>query len=529
MKTTNRLAYIISILSLVGGSLFVSPLHAQEMNYQGRLTDDQGDPLADGQYELTFSLHDAASGGGNQVWGPYIADGSNGDGHGPLAEVINGRFNVVIGPLDTSSVPLADSFSGGDRYLELKVEANAPIAPRQRMLHAPMAMNAVNADRTTVADSAGAGTAPFGIGVSSAAAALHVVSGGASGASLGGDSVTAIFDRNSDNTVLINAANDTASQILFQRPDAAKTGLIRYSDSSAGGMLISTPGGDILLDQDGEFGIGVTNPAAPLHVLKDGASGASLGGDSVTAIFDRNSDNSVLINAANDTVSQILFQRPDAAKTGLIRYSDSPAGGMLISTPGGDILLDQDGELGIGTATPTEKLDVVGNIKASGTVTAAGRITGNGGIYASLPDIGDKGNMQYNIATGEIGYDNSSRRFKQNIQSLAADFDKLLDLDPKTYTRAKSPDFWEIGFIAEDVNDLGLKELVRFEDDGETPRDINYRKMVVYLTKIATGQRDEITALEAKFEELEARDKIRDEKLMLIESLLQSRKKASAE
>ena len=52
------------------------------INYQGQLTDAGGAPLATTDYMLTFTIHDAAT-GGNQVSGPQVFDGVSGRGHGP--------------------------------------------------------------------------------------------------------------------------------------------------------------------------------------------------------------------------------------------------------------------------------------------------------------------------------------------------------------------------------------------------------------------------------------------------------------
>ena len=41
----------------------------QTINYQGRLTDPSGDPVPDGEYELSFRIYNVAE-GGVAVWGP---------------------------------------------------------------------------------------------------------------------------------------------------------------------------------------------------------------------------------------------------------------------------------------------------------------------------------------------------------------------------------------------------------------------------------------------------------------------------
>jgi microcystin-dependent protein len=114
------------------------------MNFQGQVLAADGSPLATGDYDLTFQILDAAE-GGNIIWGPQVLDGAGGVGHGPRIPVVQGYFNVMLGPLDTASRPLTGAFLGATRFLEIKVGTNNPISPRQQILSAPYAFNAANA------------------------------------------------------------------------------------------------------------------------------------------------------------------------------------------------------------------------------------------------------------------------------------------------------------------------------------------------------------------------------------------------
>lgn len=103
-------------------------------------------------------------------------------------------------------------------------------------------------------------------------------------------------------------------------------------------------------------------------------------------------------------------------------------------------------------------------------------------------------NVQWNNDNGQFYYDNSSRRHKENITLLQDDFLKLLLAEPKTYTHPGALGRWEIGSIAEEFDELGLKKLVDYEKDGTTPAGINYEKICVYLTAIARRQEDRLKA-----------------------------------
>lgn len=124
-----------------------------------------------------------------------------------------------------------------------------------------------------------------------------------------------------------------------------------------------------------------------------------------------------------------------------------------------------NGNVGIGNINPSAPLHVNGNIKAK------------------LNYIGDKKNVQYNDVTGEIGYDNSARRDKRDITPLVDDFGKIMQLQPRKYTRPADQENWEIGYIAEEAKSLGLDHLVYF-DKNNHPDGINYRKLCLYLVEI---------------------------------------------
>jgi hypothetical protein len=130
-------------------------------------------------------------------------------------------------------------------------------------------------------------------------------------------------------------------------------------------------------------------------------------------------------------------------------------------------------------------------------------VQSTGRIFASnLLNIGDHRDMQYNDVTGEIGFDNSSRRDKRNIRDLKENFSVLLRAAPKTYTRPWAPDRWEIGFIAEDFHDLGLIPLVEYDQTGH-PDGIRYDKIVTYLVPLLRQQQQSLDEKTERIQQLE--------------------------
>ena len=125
-----------------------------------------------------------------------------------------------------------------------------------------------------------------------------------------------------------------------------------------------------------------------------------------------------------------------------------------------------------------------------------------GAIYAKgIRNIGDHKNMQFNSSTGEIGWDNSSRRSKIKIETLHDDWSKVLNARPVKYCRPNNPNRWEYGYIAEEMDSIGLTNLVGYDPDG-IPDDFHYAKMIIYLTEIIKIHNSDIQLLKVENDEL---------------------------
>ncbi len=127
---------LLTILLVVSVSAAVPQL----INYQGRLTDPAGDPVADGSYSVVFTIYDAAT-VGNSKWTE-------------IQNVIttDGLFSVLLG----SSIPILDTvFNDPTRYLGIKIETDTEISPRIMMVTVPYAFHASKADSATASETAG--------------------------------------------------------------------------------------------------------------------------------------------------------------------------------------------------------------------------------------------------------------------------------------------------------------------------------------------------------------------------------------
>jgi microcystin-dependent protein len=171
VKIVNHEMFMKRVLILleIGLWLSLSSIYASAqsvpalMNFQGQVLAANGSPLATGDYDLTFQIFDAAE-GGTLIWGPQVLDGGGSAGHGPKIPVVQGYFNVMLGPVDTTNRPLSGAFLGATRFLEVKVGTNNPISPRQQILSTPYALNAANGvpTGTIMPYAGGSNTVPAG-------------------------------------------------------------------------------------------------------------------------------------------------------------------------------------------------------------------------------------------------------------------------------------------------------------------------------------------------------------------------------
>jgi hypothetical protein len=122
------MAIIIAVVTLVSATA-VRADFAKRLNYQGRLTDSNGVPLANGNYDMTFAIYDAQT-GGTLIWSE-THNGAN------QVAVVNGLFSTTLG--DTATLNSV-GFNGAEYWIQVAIGATT-YTPRQRMTAAAFAMN----------------------------------------------------------------------------------------------------------------------------------------------------------------------------------------------------------------------------------------------------------------------------------------------------------------------------------------------------------------------------------------------------
>ena len=144
--------------------------------------------------------------------------------------------------------------------------------------------------------------------------------------------------------------------------DVCTTGGNCLSDVGGGSGVWGTDGTDIY-NVTAKVGIGIDSPGAKLHIIGSGSLFKTEG--------DENSVFTIADNADNE-LGLILQARGAGQRADITRFDDrlqitaTTDTGNPPDTNGISIL--NNGNVGIGTTTPTQKLDVAGNINTSGTL-----------------------------------------------------------------------------------------------------------------------------------------------------------------
>lgn len=202
----------------------------------------------------------------------------------------------------------------------------------------------------------------------------------------------------------------------------------------------------------------------------------------------------------------IELQTPNGVAGLVIGSNEATARGQVVA-------LDASGTVELEGSSATV---VVGNsVTATGATVAlnggtASFAVGNvGGADRVFSDTirtlttSSAANVWIDDTTGVLRRSTSSRRYKDDIED-AEDMPAILDVQPRTWVDKNDPDgARHFGAIAEELDDLGLHELVVYVDDE--PEAIAYDRIAVALIPVVRAQRDLIADLAARVAALEAK------------------------
>ena len=164
------------------------------------------------------------------------------------------------------------------------------------------------------------------------------------------------------NTLMIRNVNGSKTMAKFVANGAAEL----YFDH---GLKAKTLGSGFSVT--GNLGVNTDSPSTPIHVVSSVARGITV---------ERSNSNNANIEFKNTSSS--MFCGLTTSGTGFsIDDDDNLAAASML------FVQRADGNVGIANDSPTEKLDVTGNIKASGSITASTGATFGGAVFNTDGDL----------------------------------------------------------------------------------------------------------------------------------------------
>ena len=275
--------------------------------------------------------------------------------------------------------------------------------------------------------------------------------------------------------------------------------------------------------------------ATTRHPSNDG--GVHIGSSTGIRAWNSSGQQTVGINGSSNflsgTISTGRQGQPAAILTPVVGGGGQVGGGVWFSTNGGlgndqaAIYSYLDGNIHIRPkdTTPKGTVFIDGNLVVrdkttfSSTVSAES-ITSFGTLSTMKPGRGTSStaNAIIESGTGSIRMTASSRRYKQEIEDWSPSAEDVLKLQPRSWRekpglRPDMPDYQDpnryVGFIAEEVADAGLEELVVFEEDEDGnygPDNLNYDRIPAAHQVVLRDHEARIIELEERLAALENGD-----------------------
>lgn len=397
IKSTLQIIFIVLMICLTEGAVFGQ---ATAFNYQGKLTD--GGSPANGNYQFQFKLFDALSGGA-QI-GSTISDIS--------ITVVNGVFGVK---LDFG----ANALTGANRWLEISVRRNSSetyitLSPREQIASSPYSvrtLSAASADVATNALNLGGIAANEYVTTSSVgstfirnATAQQTANFNISGNGFfGGNIGIGTLSPQSRLSILTPINNygftHTDGNVTIGSFIGTGTGWFGTRSNHSLNFFTNNGSARMTIDPIGNVAIGSSGITTAARLYLDG-------GPSWTSGFWQHSLAFTTASAIGWTANSSGQKFAIGQTTGGLYFFRTNADfGSTVSAPNYDMIINDAGNVGVGTTTPQAKLQIAGTGANGFTLGVEGNVTQNldkGGFVKAMVFVLANGTIArcYNGITG---------------------------------------------------------------------------------------------------------------------------------
>jgi hypothetical protein len=252
-----------------------------------------------------------------------------------------------------------------------------------------------------------------GIGTTTPLRRLHVYDGPSGAPTPSSESILLVEN---DDSACLNflTPNTEAGVIRFGDTDDYAEGWISYLHSSDVLMFATKDVTSMVLNDDGYLGIGTSAPERRLHVYNGSAGFETAHSNAELVIED--DDNAFINFMTPDTEIQgILFGVPGNTAVGQIWYNHS-TDKMRFDTDGSArMYIAGDGNVGIDVYSPAYKLDVNGSVNATTYYGDGSNLTG-----INDADWTISSNNMYSAVSGNVGIGTSSPVNKLDVEGRLA-------------------------------------------------------------------------------------------------------------